>query len=62
MSQSCVRDAQLFNDLIVVRAYAAELDMEIRQLGVVVQHRLVHLQHLELLSEEVRLVPRSHLE
>ena len=48
-------DAQLFNDLIVVRAYAAELDMEIRQLGVVVQHRLVHFQHLELLTEEVRL-------
>nr|DAV43032.1 MAG TPA: hypothetical protein [Caudoviricetes sp.] len=27
--------------------------MEVRQFGVVVQHSLVHLQHLELLPEEV---------
>ena len=29
--------------------------MEVRQFGIVVQHRLVHFQHLELLTEEVRL-------
>ena len=46
-------DAQLFYDQIVVCAYAAELGMEVRQFGVVVQHSLVHLQHLELLPEEV---------
>ena len=35
--------AQLFNDLIVVRADGTELGVEVRQFGVVVQHRLVHL-------------------
>lgn len=46
-------DAQLLDDLIVVRAYAAELGVKVRQLGIVVHQRLVHLQHLELLPEEV---------
>ena len=48
-------DAQLFNDLIVVRTDGTELGVEVRQFGVVVHQRLVHLQHLELLSEEMRL-------
>ncbi len=48
-------DAQLFNDLIVVRTDGTELGVEVRQFGVVVHQRLVHFQHLELLPEEVRL-------
>ena len=47
--------AQLLDNLIIVRAYTTKLGVEVRQLGVVVQHRLVHLQHLELLPEEMRL-------
>ena len=46
---------QFFHGLVVVRADGAELGVEVRQLGMVLQHRLVHLQHLELLPEEVRL-------
>ena len=48
-------DAQLFDDLIVVRADGTELGMEIGQLGTVFQHCLIHLQYLELLTEEMRL-------
>ena len=47
--------SQLFDYLIIVRADGTELGVEVRQLGVVVQHRLVHFQHFELLSEEMRL-------
>lgn len=47
--------SQLFDYLIIVRTNGTELGVEVRQRGVVVQHRLVHLQYLELLPEEVRL-------
>ena len=45
---------QFLHDLVVIRTHGAELRVKIRQLGVVVHQRLVHLQHLELLPEEVR--------
>ena len=46
---------QFLHDLVVIRTHGAELRVKIRQLGVVVHQRLVHLQHLERLPEEVRL-------
>lgn len=46
---------QLFYGLIIIRADGTELGVEIGQLGCVVHHCLVYLQHLELLPEEVRL-------
>ena len=46
---------QFLHDLVVVRAYRAELRVKIGQFGVVIHQRLVHFQHLERLSEEVRL-------
>ena len=45
---------QFLHDLVVVSPHGAELRMKIRQFGVVVHQCLVHLQHLERLSEEVR--------
>ena len=48
-------DAQLFNDLIVVRTDGTELGVEVRQFGVVVHQRLVHFQHLEQRPEQQRL-------
>lgn len=47
--------SQLFDYLIVVRTDATELCVKVGQLGRVVHHRLVHLQYLELLPEEMRL-------
>ena len=40
---------QLFYGLIIIRADGTELGVEIGQLGCVVHHCLVYLQHLELL-------------
>ena len=45
---------QFLHYLVVVRAYRAELRMKIGQFGVVIHQRLVHFQHLERLSEDVR--------
>jgi len=45
---------QFLHDLVVVRAYRAELRMKIGQFGVVIHQRLVHFQHFERLPEEVR--------
>ena len=47
--------SQFLHYLVVIRTHGAELRMKIRQLGVIVHQRLVHLQHLERLPEEVRL-------
>ena len=46
---------EFLHDLVVVRAYRAELRMEIGQSGVVIHQRPVHFQHPERLPEEVRL-------
>ena len=46
---------QFLHYLVVICTYRAELRMKIGQLGVVIHQRLVHFQHLERLSEEVRL-------
>ena len=54
-------DAQLFNDLVVVCADGAKLRMEVGQLGAVIHQRLVHLQYLELLPEEMRHKKLSHM-
>ena len=45
---------QFLHDLVVIRTHGTELCMKIRQFGVIVHQRLVHLQHLERLPEEVR--------
>lgn len=46
---------QFLHYLVVICTYCAELRMKIGQFGVVIHQRLVHFQHFERLSEEVRL-------